>query len=52
MAEALRTKTDVGELLKDGALFREAAFINGERHQRAAFHLIKPGAFGIFLVPV
>jgi len=30
MAEALRAKTDVGELLKDGALFREAAFINGE----------------------
>ena len=30
MAEALRTKTDVGELLKDAALFREASFINGE----------------------
>jgi succinate-semialdehyde dehydrogenase/glutarate-semialdehyde dehydrogenase len=30
MAEALRTKTDIGELLTDGALFREAAFINGE----------------------
>jgi len=30
MAEALRTKTDLGELLKDAALFREAAYIDGE----------------------
>jgi succinate-semialdehyde dehydrogenase/glutarate-semialdehyde dehydrogenase len=30
MAEALRTTTHLGELLKDAALFREAAFINGE----------------------
>jgi succinate-semialdehyde dehydrogenase/glutarate-semialdehyde dehydrogenase len=30
MAEALRTKTDLGELLKDVALFKEAAYINGE----------------------
>src|SRR6267142_643026 len=29
MAEALRTKTDLRELLKDAALFREAAYIGG-----------------------
>jgi succinate-semialdehyde dehydrogenase/glutarate-semialdehyde dehydrogenase len=30
MAEALRTKTNLGELLKDAALFRQAAYVNGE----------------------
>jgi succinate-semialdehyde dehydrogenase/glutarate-semialdehyde dehydrogenase len=30
MAEALRTNMDLGELLKDAALFKEAAYINGE----------------------
>ena len=30
MAEALRTKTDLSELPKDAALFKEAAYINGE----------------------
>jgi succinate-semialdehyde dehydrogenase/glutarate-semialdehyde dehydrogenase len=30
MAEALRTKTDLGELLKDVGLFKEAAYIGGE----------------------
>jgi len=30
MAEALHTRTDLGELLKDPALFKEAAFIGGE----------------------
>lgn len=30
MAEALRAKTDLGELLKDAALFKEAAYIDGE----------------------
>jgi succinate-semialdehyde dehydrogenase/glutarate-semialdehyde dehydrogenase len=30
MAEALRTNTDLGELLKDAALFKQAAYINGE----------------------
>src|SRR6267143_436825 len=29
MAEALRTKTDLRELLKDAALFKEAAYIGG-----------------------
>ena len=30
MAEALRTKTELGELLKDAALFKQAAYIGGE----------------------
>src|SRR2546422_8016326 len=30
MAEALHTKTDLKELLKDAALFKEAAYIGGE----------------------
>jgi succinate-semialdehyde dehydrogenase/glutarate-semialdehyde dehydrogenase len=30
MAEALRTKTALGELLKDAALFKQAAYIGGE----------------------
>jgi succinate-semialdehyde dehydrogenase/glutarate-semialdehyde dehydrogenase len=30
MAEALRTKTDLRELLKDAALFKEAAYIGGD----------------------
>jgi succinate-semialdehyde dehydrogenase/glutarate-semialdehyde dehydrogenase len=30
MAEALRSKTDLGELLKDTALFKQAAYIGGE----------------------
>src|ERR1044072_8650309 len=30
MAEALRTKTDLSELLKDAALFKEASYIDGE----------------------
>src|SRR5258705_10945126 len=31
MADAVRAKTDLGELLKDPALFREVAYIGGER---------------------
>jgi succinate-semialdehyde dehydrogenase / glutarate-semialdehyde dehydrogenase len=30
MAEALRSKTDLGELLKDTALFKQAAYVGGE----------------------
>jgi succinate-semialdehyde dehydrogenase/glutarate-semialdehyde dehydrogenase len=30
MAEALHSKTDLGELLKDAALFKQAAYIGGE----------------------
>src|SRR6267142_2330315 len=30
MAEALRTRTDIGERLADAALFREAAYVGGE----------------------
>ena len=30
MAEALRTKTELGDLLNDAALFRQAAYIGGE----------------------
>ena len=30
MAEALRTKTELGDLLKDAALFKQAAYIGGE----------------------
>ena len=30
MAEALRSNTDLGELLKDPALFKQAAYIGGE----------------------
>src|SRR5215468_2927759 len=30
MAEALRSKTDLGELLKDAALFRQAAYVDGQ----------------------
>jgi len=30
MAEALRSKTDLGELLKDAALFKQAAYVGGQ----------------------
>src|SRR5512133_4069652 len=30
MAEALRSKTDLAELLKDASLFKQAAYIGGE----------------------
>jgi succinate-semialdehyde dehydrogenase/glutarate-semialdehyde dehydrogenase len=30
MAEALHSKTDLGELLKDNALFKEAAYVDGQ----------------------
>jgi len=30
MAEALRSKTDLGELLKDAALFKQAAYVDGQ----------------------
>ena len=30
MAEALRSKTDLGELLKDTALFKQAAYVDGQ----------------------
>jgi succinate-semialdehyde dehydrogenase/glutarate-semialdehyde dehydrogenase len=46
MAEALRTKTDLGELLQDAALFKQAAYINGEWVDGAATLAVRNPANG------
>ncbi|PYR68069.1 MAG: succinate-semialdehyde dehydrogenase (NADP(+)) [Acidobacteria bacterium] len=46
MAQALRTKTDLGDLLKDAALFKEAAYINGEWLTAAATLAVRNPANG------
>ncbi len=46
MAQALRTKTDLGELLKDAALFKQAAYINGEWVTGAATLAVRNPANG------
>ena len=46
MAEALRSKTDLGELLKDTALFRQAAYVDGQWTSSGATLAVRNPATG------